>query len=580
MARIRLIEVQNFRTLYHFCWQPSEGMNCLLGPGDSGKSTVLDAIDLCLGARRSATFTDSDFYNLDVEEPILIRITIGSLEDSLKNFERYGDFLCGFNSKLGTIEDEPGSALETVLTVQLEVKNDLEPEWSLYSKRAEAKELSRQLAGGDRQRLSPTRLGVFIGGNLSWRRGSVLNALTSDELPSMSLALARAARDAREEFGETAVQQLSDTLKKVKETSNSLGIDVGGEVTALLEAQAVSIGSGTLALHNKSGVPLSKLGTGSGRLMVAGLQRKASETSPILLVDELEYGLEPHRIIRFLGSLGAKEEVPPLQVFCTTHSPIALRELSGNQLYVVREADDGHQARCVGVSDDTQGTIRSFPEAFLAKSVILCEGASEVGLLRGVDQWRCGKGKSSIFAQGVALVDCGGGSPDKFAERALAFQALGYRVAIFRDDDVKPKKNHEGTFLQLGGEVFAWSDGRSLEQALFSGLDDQAIKMLLDYAVACFGEDLIDSQIRSKASDRTILAEIRADLTFGGLSPARRALLAAAASTNKTEKCWFKSVTRMEKVGRDIVGPRFEEADEAFRSKLYSIFTWVAKGDE
>jgi hypothetical protein len=48
----------------------------------------------------------------------------------------------------------------------------------------------------------------------------------------------------------------------------------------------------------------------------------------MLLVDELEHGLEPHRIIRFLGSLGAKEVEPPLQVFMTTHSPVALRDLS------------------------------------------------------------------------------------------------------------------------------------------------------------------------------------------------------------------------------------------------------------
>ena len=33
-----------------------------LGPGDSGKSSILDAIDLCLGARRTVGFADTDFY--------------------------------------------------------------------------------------------------------------------------------------------------------------------------------------------------------------------------------------------------------------------------------------------------------------------------------------------------------------------------------------------------------------------------------------------------------------------------------------------------------------------------------------
>lgn len=60
-----------------------------------------------------------------------------------------------------------------------------------------------------------------------------------------------------------------------------------------------------------------------------------------MLSDELEYGLELHRIARFLGSLGAKEAAAPLQVFLTTHSPVALRELSGGQLFVLRRGPLG-----------------------------------------------------------------------------------------------------------------------------------------------------------------------------------------------------------------------------------------------
>jgi predicted ATP-binding protein involved in virulence len=65
------------------------------------------------------------------------------------------------------------------------------------------------------------------------------------------------------------------------------------------------------------------------RLLVAGLQRAAAETAAIVLIDEVEYGLEPHRLARLLDSLGAKDAAPPLQVFMTSHSPVAIRELSG-----------------------------------------------------------------------------------------------------------------------------------------------------------------------------------------------------------------------------------------------------------
>ena len=70
MARLRKIEIQNFRSIKELAWLPSAGINCLIGPGDSGKSSILDAIDYCVGARRNIQFTDADFHGLDVERPI------------------------------------------------------------------------------------------------------------------------------------------------------------------------------------------------------------------------------------------------------------------------------------------------------------------------------------------------------------------------------------------------------------------------------------------------------------------------------------------------------------------------------
>jgi hypothetical protein len=49
-----------------------------------------------------------------------------------------------------------------------------------------------------------------------------------------------------------------------------------------------------------------------------------------------------------------------------------LRELGGEQLFVVRKAAGRHVATIVGSDNSTQGTIRLFPEAFLAPAVIVC----------------------------------------------------------------------------------------------------------------------------------------------------------------------------------------------------------------
>lgn len=98
MATIRCLEISNFRSIKYLNWFPSPGVNCLIGSGDSGKSTILDAIDACLGARRSTSFSDADFYKLDIDNPVDIKITIGNLSDTMKSLDTYGFFLRGFST--------------------------------------------------------------------------------------------------------------------------------------------------------------------------------------------------------------------------------------------------------------------------------------------------------------------------------------------------------------------------------------------------------------------------------------------------------------------------------------------------
>nr|WP_255519811.1 AAA family ATPase [Cupriavidus sp. IK-TO18] len=107
MTRLRKIEIRHFRGIAHFVWCPGPGLNALIGPGDAGKSSVLDAIDLCLGARRTAVFGDDDFFGMTVDQPIVIEITVGELDDALKNFEAYGLYLRGFRAEDGAVVDEP-----------------------------------------------------------------------------------------------------------------------------------------------------------------------------------------------------------------------------------------------------------------------------------------------------------------------------------------------------------------------------------------------------------------------------------------------------------------------------------------
>jgi predicted ATPase len=574
MARIRKIEIANFRCVQRLVWCPAPGINCLIGPGDSGKSTVLDAIDLCLGARRNVQFSDADFFDLDITTPISITLTLGDLNDSMRTLESFGAFLRGYHASTGIVEDEPSAGAEVVLCLNLSVASDLEPSWTLVSDRAAQEGIVKTLAWKDRVALAPTRIGAFADFNLRWQRGSVLNRI-SEERADASAALVKAARDARSTFGDQAEQQLGEALGIVTTTAQELGVHIGAKARAMLDSHSVSFEGGTISLHNESGIPLRSLGVGSTRLLVAGLQRKAASNASIVLSDELEYGLEPHRIARFLGSLGAKEAAP-LQVFLTTHSPVALRELSGGQLFVLRCYEHGHEARLVGTDGDIQSTIRLYPEAFLARSVIVCEGASEIGLLRGLDLYRLEQGNVSLAALAVALVDCGGGDVDRPFDRAAVFQALSYRVMVVRDDDKKPTPAVEQAFVQNGGTVVAYREGRALEDELFGSLTPAACQKLVSFADDLHG-DLIHQHLCTVSNNTLTFKDVWEEIqNTGALSVERRATLGQAARIRKAG--WFKSISWMEDVARTIVAPDLPQCDQGFRALMDQVFEWAANG--
>lgn len=572
MVWIRRVEIRNFRSIRSLDWCPNEGVNCLIGPGDSGKSTILDAIDFCLCARRNLTIADTDFFGLDVTQNISIALTLGALPDSLKNIDDYGEYLRGFDKATGAIEDEPRKGLETVLTLQLTVKADLEPIWSLYSLRTASIDPPRGLPWKERVSISPARLGNHPSSNLSWTRGSVLNRL-SDERVAIGSELVKAARDARVGFGAKAASQLAATLKTVTDTAKNLGVPVGGSATALLDAHSFSFGDGAISLHSESGIPLRNLGTGSTRLLIAGLHRAAAESASIVLVDEIEYGLEPHRLTRLLSSLGAKEKTPPLQVFMTTHSPVVLRELTSAQLFVVRAHAVAHQALPVGISDDVQSTIRCYPEAFLARTVILCEGASEIGLIRGLDEYWTAQGYASLQAMGISYVDTGGGNADRCFDKAGVFQRLGYRVAVVQDNDKPPTPSVVAAFTATGGYHVAWRDGRALEDELFTSLPAVAVSALISRALELTEHGLVDQHIKTRSLGKSNLTAIEHEGATGAYSPTTRIILGEASRIRKAG--WFKSITKMEGVARDVVGPHFDALDAGFKDVLSQLLSWA-----
>lgn len=89
------IEIKNFCGIKHASvfFPLDSRIICLIGPGDSGKSTILTAIEWALWPSWSLIVTDTDFYNCDTSVPIEITLSITELPKALIKDDKFGLYL-------------------------------------------------------------------------------------------------------------------------------------------------------------------------------------------------------------------------------------------------------------------------------------------------------------------------------------------------------------------------------------------------------------------------------------------------------------------------------------------------------
>jgi putative ATP-dependent endonuclease of OLD family len=574
--RIAYLEIENFRGIKSLEWAPSPGMNCLIGPGDSTKTTILDAIELCLNPRSYTFADDCDFFDLDIDREVRIVVTFVDLPSEFKAEDRYGLHLRGWNRERKIVEDEPGAGLEEALSVVVTIDRSLEARWSIHNDRIDPGDRDApSVRYRDAQRFATNRLGPYADRHLGWGRSSILTRI-GEASESHGLQLATAARAARAAFRASEQSVFQKTVERAEQLGKRFAVPVRDKYSAELDVQGVSITSGGIALHDGS-LPLRRLGTGSSRLIVAALQHDAGPLH-ITIIDEIEHGLEPHRIARLLKYLKAPNEQAEAgepQIFLTTHSPVVIQEMVASDIFTVVYTAGTTRVLSVSATardlDAAQRHLRGTPEAFLARKVIVGEGRTEQGLARGFDFWWSATGRASFALQGAIAVD--GGGKDKAPFLAQHLVDLGYSVFLLLDTDVALNDEAIKAAIDKGCAVAKWPDNCSTEERIFVDLPWEAVRELVAYAVECVGDDSVLA-ITNNTLKMLELSQIT-DLTLPqtlNTHQFRRALGIAAKSKGGS---WFKDISRGEKVAA-LIAPRLNEITETpLAATLSALRSWV-----
>ena len=108
--RIANLEIHNFRGIKscNLDFPVESRVICLIGAGDSTKSTILKAIEWNLWPTWNLVACDNDFYNGDTNSPIIIRGTFTEIPDALLAEDKFGLYLRSNGTELNPdVNDEP-----------------------------------------------------------------------------------------------------------------------------------------------------------------------------------------------------------------------------------------------------------------------------------------------------------------------------------------------------------------------------------------------------------------------------------------------------------------------------------------
>ena len=545
--QIRHLKVLNFRGISALDWKPASAFCCLIGSGDCGKSTLLDALEAALSSRWFS-FAEPDFLNCDTSIPIVIEATVGELSGALKSDERLGLYIRGWTAA-GELRDEPEGEDEPVLTVRLTVDATMEPAWELVCDRVED---PRTLSNRDRALFGLVRLAGEDARHLAWGQGSVLARLTGDNKEAAA-RLAGAYRAARASANLGEIESLAEAAALAERFAKGLGAYVDGTYEPGLELGRSGLSAGSIALHD-SGVPLRLAGLGTRRLATLAIQKSAIAEGAIVLIDEIEHGLEPHRIIGAIAQLRADQtkafegHKPTGQILMTTHSDVALGEVGPERLRVVQTA---RPSRATAIArpdapDALRPLMRFTPRALFARRILVTEGNTELGLLLGMrEQWPVRHGGRPIEQLGAALAD---GNGEQASSLALTLAGLGYATAMFRDSDTVLARPIVTALAAAAVPVFEYGNRLNTEQAIFAAANDELVQALLTYAREERGDAAVDDNLNTRIPDVGI-ATIRGDFANWFLmSELDEAQLREAVAEVAARKKWFKD----QRIGRGL----------------------------
>ena len=465
--KIRRLKLNNFRSV-------AEGMvlfpghSAIIGGNSVGKSTICEALNLCLGPDRLSypnPINEHDFYQRKYVEdgepvPIKLEVVITDLTPELEIVFRANREY--WNVEKQTLLDESASpedtdAEEVVSALRIRFEGVYDEEEDEF--RAETY-FASPIPDDERQRNRVSRASKRKFGFIYLRSNRTGSRALSLERGSLLDIILRLKDDDRSAMWEETLKSLEDLhppidgIAQLREVLDDIELGVRRFINISKDERAFRLYPSALTRddlrksitlfgaseRSNMPVPYWRLGSGVINSLVFSLLTFIAElkqNNVIFAMEEPEIAIPPHtqrRIVQFL-----RKNMD--QSILTTHSPFVLEQFPPENVVLLERYDGGvlkaRQIEVNGMRGKTyKGNLkRILAEAMLGRGVICVEGVSDAEVLYAasdfLEQFTTSPPYIPLDLSGVTVVQCEGGGG--ILQYGSFFKDLGLKAYAFFD---------------------------------------------------------------------------------------------------------------------------------------------------
>lgn len=464
-ALIRKLNIRRFRGLENFEWCPEPGMNVVLGGGDVGKSTVLEAVALLLSPSNATVVSESDYWKRDSTQEFVIEAVMSLTADtgisSMNNFSwpwtwNGNDAVVPSASE---VDDMP-PADDPVYRVRVRGTTELDLVWEIVQPHDAADHFSVSV----RRKIGLVRLSADEKNDRDLRLvyGSALDRMLADTALRARIGKKVSDLDLHESLNAEGTKAIEKLDKRMEDAALPHGLKLG-----LTTSQGLSIGAliGLLATKNGVSLPLANWGAGTRRMAALEIASSTEKEASVTIIDEIERGLEPYRLRKLINILQDRQG----QTFLTTHSPVAIVCTAQAHLWYL---DSTGAIGALPRSKIAPQQQRD-PETFLARVAVIAEGPTEVGFLRFLLEKAFG---TEPLDYGVRV--CNGQGNPATLDLLETLATAGLLFAGIADDEGTAPERWKKLKDKLGDRLLQWPKACT-EQHVIGAVPDQKLLELL-----------------------------------------------------------------------------------------------------